>query len=616
MEANPSNEELKSYVGYAVETGDPFSLSIVENLARYPVTIRDFIVGDSYLGLKNVYPAVVLALDEVYHPHVEGMDFPLRFGTDYREVLLTGGIGCAKTYTSVLGMLYGVYLLSCLRSPHALFGLDPNSEIVFLIQSIRLQTGGVAYRLAREIIEGSEFFSKHFPRNTDVRTEIQFPHNIVVRPVSGELTAAIGMNVVTVLLDEVSFMRHHEKSVHSDDGQAYDQARALYAATRSRIDSRFAKQGRYLIPMWLAGSARHREDFIQVKKRDHEVLCKQGIKSGTYVYDKTIWEVKPWDYPSHETFRVFRGRGSTPPRIVDLEDDLYHSDNTIDVPVELETAFRSQPINVALRDICGIPSSEIGNLIVEVERTKARFCLENMFVDSSYTFLGGDSPRVKRSFFENPRLDRTWFAHLDLSRSRDSTGVAIGYVDEWLQDKPQIIVQGLLEVPPASGQVIPWDQIIQFLFRLSQRIPLYGVTADQLGYNYLREQLVPWGFQIGKISDNPSSDIYHKFLSTVYEGNVSVAQHAKTVDELLALNVDEKTGKVSKPVGGSKDCSDALVSLVELLKTVPRHLHNPDNWYKPEIPDMKRQDDGSYKVIGGTPPFALPSFVKESTPLD
>jgi hypothetical protein len=137
MEANPSNEELKAYVGYAVETGDPFALSIVENLARYPVTIREFIVGDSYLGLKNVYPAVILALEEVYHPRVEGMDCALRFGTDYREVLLTGGIGCAKTYASVLGMLYGVYLLTCLRSPHALFGLDPNSEIVFLIQSIR-----------------------------------------------------------------------------------------------------------------------------------------------------------------------------------------------------------------------------------------------------------------------------------------------------------------------------------------------------------------------------------------------------------------------------------------------------------------------------------------------
>ncbi len=249
LESSPEREELRDYLVWVAAYGSPFDLAIAENLARYPVAVSEFITSDSYLGLKNVYPAVIEALEEIYHPVVD--DFgAIRIGTRYREVLLTGSLGCAKTYTSVLGILYGIYLLSCLRNPHALFGLDPSSEIVFLFQSIRFQTGGVAYKLAREIIEGSRFFTHSYPKNLRVKNEILLPNNIVIRPVSGELTAAIGMNVATVLLDEMSYMRFHAKSVQAEDGGEYDQARALYSTTRARIDSRFSKLGRYLIPMY------------------------------------------------------------------------------------------------------------------------------------------------------------------------------------------------------------------------------------------------------------------------------------------------------------------------------------------------------------------------------
>ena len=147
------DEKLSAYLDWVISSGDAFAESIVEQLDRYPVAVTEFVTGDSYLGLKNVYPEVLSALEDVYHPVVDGLDHPLRIGTSYREVVLSGGIECAKTYASVLGCLFGTYLLSCLRNPHALFGLDPNSEIVFLFQSIRFQTGGVAYKLAREILE-------------------------------------------------------------------------------------------------------------------------------------------------------------------------------------------------------------------------------------------------------------------------------------------------------------------------------------------------------------------------------------------------------------------------------------------------------------------------------
>ena len=597
---------LKAYLSWVANSGDPFAVAVTEQLARYPVPVSVFVTDDNFLGLKNVYPAVIAALEEVYHPMLDGLDHPLRIGTPYREVVLTGGIGCAKTYASVLGCLYGAYLLSCLRNPHALFGLDPNSEIVFLFQSIRFQTGGVAYKLARGIVEGSRFFTQYFQKNHQVKNEILLPNNIVFRPVSGELTAAIGMNVVTVVLDEMSFMRYHAKSVHSEEGGEYDQAKALYSSTRSRIDSRFAKLGRYLIPMWLAGSARHEEDFLQVKIRENLQSIARGEDSGIYVYNKTIWEVKPWDYPSGRTFRVFLGKGSTPAQIVGEDSPLYESEHVIDVPIELEASFVSQPINIALRDICGVPSSEFGNFVVEVEKAKSRFDRRNMFTMDSCTFQGGDLPKVWKTFLETARTDRVWFCHLDLSRTTDCTGMAFGYVDKWVHNRPQMVVEGILEVPPMPGYVVPWDAIIYFIFRASKRIPIYGISADQVGYHYLAEQLPQWGFKIAKISDTPNSEIFHKFLTTLVEGDVSIAHHQKTIDELLALTVDEKTGKVTKPAGGSKDCIDALVGLVELLKIAPRHLHDLGWWPTPHVPEMEKNADGSFRVVGGKPMYALP----------
>jgi hypothetical protein len=254
------------------------------------------------------------------------------------------------------------------------------------------------------------------------------------------------------------------------------------------------------------------------------------------------------------------------------------------VPVELHAAFTSQAITHALRDICGIPSAETGNFIVEVEKTKQAFSLHNIFENDVCTFHEGDLPRLNNNILQDHRIDRVWFCHLDLSRTIDSTGIAIGYIDHWVDNRPYIIVAGLMEVIPSPGKVIPWDSIMRYLYMLSGEIPIWGISADQVAYNYLAEHLVPYGFKIGKISDTPNSAIYHHFIDMLAEGRVEIAKHNKTLDELLSLNVDENTGKVTKPAQGSKDCADALVSVIELMRTIPRIKNFPEYWIPPSPP--------------------------------
>ena len=140
--------------------------------------------------------------------------------------------------------------------------------------------------------------------------------------------------------------------------------------------------------MFLAGSARHDEDFIQGKIKERALHLSSQGKSHIYVYNKTSWQVKPWDYTG-ETFRVYLGREGVPPQIVLPESSLFGSDHTIDVPVELLPAFESQSITRALRDHCGIPSSEVGSFIVEIEKTRSRFDRKNIFTSESCTFQDG-----------------------------------------------------------------------------------------------------------------------------------------------------------------------------------------------------------------------------------
>ncbi len=120
----------------------------------------------------------------------------------------------------------------------------------------------------------------------------------------------------------------------------------------------------------------------------------------------------------------------------------------------------------------------------------------------------------------------------------------------------------------------------------------FGVSQDNISV-----VIVFYGYKIAKISDTPNSAIYHGFIDLLAEGRIKIANHPKTLDELLALNVDEKTGKVSRPAGGSKDCADALVSLVSLLRKLPAARHDPSHWIPPHPPELEQLQDGQYRII-------------------
>ena len=149
------------------------------------VGAKEFFTSSEYMNAGIVlYPVILEALVELC-------------SGEYDEALLTGAIGSGKSSIAIYAMAYQAYLLSCYKCPQSAFGLDPASELLIVFQSINASLAkAVDYNRFRAIIKNAPYFQKYFPFDKSIVSEMRFPNNILVKPVSGEETAALGQNCI------------------------------------------------------------------------------------------------------------------------------------------------------------------------------------------------------------------------------------------------------------------------------------------------------------------------------------------------------------------------------------------------------------------------------------
>ena len=152
----------------------------------------------------------------------------------YVEAVLTGAIGTGKTTIALFTTAYQLYVLSCLKDPHQFFNLEPSSEIVFAFQSLnKMLAKSTDYERFRAMLTRSPYFCQYFPFSKKITSEMVFPRRIVVRPLSGDVNAAIGNNIFGAILDEINFMAVVEQSKNAVDGRVFD--RPAECTTRSSV---------------------------------------------------------------------------------------------------------------------------------------------------------------------------------------------------------------------------------------------------------------------------------------------------------------------------------------------------------------------------------------------
>jgi hypothetical protein len=549
---------------------------------RKPVDIETFVKDPFYLGCDSIYPVWMEELNYIFRP-----------GSDTFEWLITGSIRGGKTFVASIALLYKLYLLSCCKSPQDFLGLDKNTAIYFGIFSVRLsEAEETAFDYMKQFVDNSPYFKKYFPRNRKVNYRLDFPNRIRVNFGSKELHA-LGRAMICVIIDEANFMK----------GGAMGDAYKLYYQIRARITGQYQYRG-YTPGLLCVVSSRNTEtDFLE--KHISQFVGQSGVHLSEYA----LWETRPSDYYSGDTFRVAVGNKFKPSRLMKLDEPTPADQRVIDVPVEHRDVFENN-IDKAICDVAGLPLYAISNYLQD--RTKLLKCAtakwQHPFTVKTLELDYAELPKISDWFKIRdvckvvgsryvPRLnpDCTRFAHVDLALNGDCAGIAMAHCSGMRREKRQIKdqlhynvatvevnIDFMLQVKAAPGGEIDISAIREFFLYLRRNgFRLGMVTYDGYQSASSIQDLNKAGLKSELQSVDRKTDAYDCLRDLLMEERLTIYNYEPFVSEVGQLQrvIKGTRVKIDHPPEGSKDVSDAVAGAVFLCMKdttiYPTHLDKP-----------------------------------------
>ncbi len=550
-------------------------LQATDNFRCEPVGLEEFMFEPFYLGQsrEEIWPEVFKELIE------------LNSGK-YIEAILTGAIGTAKTTIALITQAYQLYLLSCYKNPHRALGIKRSDEILFIFQNLSEKTAKVVdYARFKTMLDHSKYFTSAFPYDGNVESYLKFPYRIECRPVSGKMTATIGQNVYSGMIDEVNFMEIIDRSKRMHDAGTYDQAEALYNSISTRRKSRFMIEGHLPGILCIVSSRNYPGQFTDKKEYERKLDIDAHGKSTIYLYDKRVWELRP-DRFKGPTFNVFSGNESVKPRLLGKDETMpsHLQDLVHPVPIEYKEDF-IRDIYQAIRDILGISTLAKFPYIHDVGAIADCMDRPLRVLSSDTTDFTDDKIRVFKKRFSMPDSPR--FVHVDLAVSSDSAGICMGHVPEFvLIDRgdvqevlPFFHIDFCLEIRPPKGDEIPFYKIRELIYMIRDRgLNLKWVSFDSYQSKDSQQILRQRGFLTGEQSIDRTTVPYDITKTALLDRRVSMPKCDKLRTELTRLEKDQSKAKIDHPMNGSKDMSDALAGVIYGL-TMRR-----ETWTRHDIP--------------------------------
>jgi hypothetical protein len=159
-----------------------------------------------------------------------------------------------------------------------------------------------------------------------------------------------------------------------------------------------------------------------------------------------------------------------------------------------------------------------------------------------------------------------------LAISGDSAGFAVGTVVgfkavstlEGVKELlPVIWIDALLEIAPPKGGEIRLGKVRDVIHALRRiGINVRWGTFDQFQSRDSMQLLAQAGIAVGYQSIDLNTMPYDFVKNALYDGRLSLPEHAKCQLELAQLERNVKKNKIDHPPGKSKDVSDALAGVV------------------------------------------------------
>lgn len=135
---------------------DQLNQLMLKDYDEIPVDIETFVSNSEYLGGSfeqgdSIYPFWKEKLKQIFEKSDE-----------FNEIIFTGAIGLGKTTIAIIGMLYVLYNLLCLKNPQVYYGLPASSKIVLAFFNITLDLSfGVAYGKMQDYLQKSPWFLRN-----------------------------------------------------------------------------------------------------------------------------------------------------------------------------------------------------------------------------------------------------------------------------------------------------------------------------------------------------------------------------------------------------------------------------------------------------------------------
>jgi hypothetical protein len=601
----------------ALKEGDGRFLLIQRGLrVDRVVDVEEFVKSREYLDLgMTVWPKLMENLWNLFHG--EDSDYII-------EVALAGAIGIGKSFFAEVATAYLLYRLSCYHSPQLEYRLAPGSPIVFTMQSVRLeQAKRVLFQPFADKIRRSPYFQKHFPFDPTITTELRFPNQITVMPLSSSDTAALGYNTFGAVLDEVNFLAHVEDSVRVKGTEdIYDQAEKLYTTTLRRIRSRFQVAGKSPGKLFLISSANYPGDFMDRKCKEAADAERLGKRKTIFVIKLARWEALPPGRFSDEKFFVEVGDATKKSRILERKEDAIDPKDVIEVPIDFREDFE-RDIEAAIRDIAGIPVGGANSFIKSREKIVEAAKSHESIYGGVQLFSAPVVDISARSRILNTLIDLQYLsalaapsqpfaAHVDIGLSGDSCGIAVAhftglqqvgrafnwdentrsYVESPGGDFPTACVDGVLEIVHSPNDEVDINLVGDLLLTLASRVNLVWVTADKFQSAALLQKIRKARNAFGQrirttlLSVDAHLGPYMALKQAIRDGRIIYPPVPKLLKELRELELDSKRGKVDHPRGGSKDLADAVAGSFYVLsqiygpkrnKTFGRRLYGEEN---------------------------------------
>ena len=376
------------------------------------------------------------------------------------------------------------------------------------------------------------------------------------------------------LMDEMEFMKGQ------NDNISQSKVLSFYNTIKRRMESRFILDGGKLqTMMFLISSKQEQNNFLE----QYTKTIKD--EPGAYVVDKPIWEVKPANRYSGNTFRVAVGNMEIPSAIVkddrtdeELIDKGYSE--VLNVPIEYSHAFELD-IKSALHDIAGKSTTEMVKYISPFALKRCyRRKFRSPFAHEIIKAGIDDAHKIEHYFnaetVPTPLKNRPGYIHVDLALKHDKAGISYvipvdnvltnSYVNDeaknFINSETQAVVMELFSfaVKADVGSEISLQKIRNFFIYLRENgFNISHITYDGFQSADSVQLLKLEGFNAEVLSVDRNNRGYDALRSAINDGRIILGDLSGSLLETELINL-EKTpkGKIDHPVKGSKDIADGL----------------------------------------------------------